>query len=357
MRHKKISSLLGAYYDGELKEKERIVVEKHLQECAECRSELNLIKEIDSLSSKPLHEPEKNYWSYFVERVKIRIFEREKEGVRKKEISLFFRPHFMRLGVAMASIILIAILSIFYVESLKSTKVKVLSQKESLPSEKIVEKDNEKILKPGETLTPGPKEKERKLSPSVKPEAEKSIAENLEKIEQVKERAEKVEEAESFEKKPILFERVKDEELSKEEEIYQRGLRFEKEGKYNEALKNYQSILYKYPSGKRAPQAQFQINTISSFQWDKSNEESSLRKKIKSWEDFIKNYPDSKLIPSAKKNLAEAYYQLAIFAKNQEEIEGAIMAIEDFLRICTEDKDREKFEKMLKEIMEIRRIP
>lgn len=71
------------------------------------------IKEIDSLSSKPFHEPEDNYWSSFAERVKIRIFEREKEGLSKKRLSLFFRPYFMRLTAAMALIILIAILSIF----------------------------------------------------------------------------------------------------------------------------------------------------------------------------------------------------------------------------------------------------
>lgn len=353
MRHKKIRSLLGTYYDGELKEKERIIVEKHLQECEECRSELNLIKEIDSLSSKPFHEPEDNYWSSFAERVKIRIFEREKESLGKKGLSLFFRPYFMRLTAAMASIILIAILSIFFVESLKSTKEKVLSQKESLPSEKIVEKAQEKILKPEETLTPRPEFGEKKLRPSSKSKTEELIAKNLEKIGQIGEmkKTEDVEKADSSGKRTILSERVKDERFLGEEEIYQRGLRFQKEGKYNEALENYQSILHNYPSGKRAPQAQFQINTISSSQWDKSDDESSLRKIIKSWQDFLKNYPDSKLIPLAKKNLAEAYYQLAITTKNQKDIEEAIMVIEDFLKVCTEDK--EKFEKMLKEIMEI----
>ncbi len=353
MRHKKIKSLLGAYYDGELEEKERIIIERHLEKCEECLSELNIIKEIELLSSEPVHEPGENYWNSFAGRVKRRISERE--VVEKRGVSLFLKPYFMRLTVALASIILIAILSIFYVESLKSTKEKVLSQQESLPAGQITEKEQEKILKPEETLAPRPEREEKKLPPASKPKNEELMAKKLEKIEQLEEmkKVEELEKTEASQREVVLFARAK-EGFSEEEEIYQKGLRFQEAGNYNEALKSYQSILYNYPSGKRASQAQFQINTISLSQWDKSNGKSYLRKKIEIWEDFIKKYPNSELIPSAKKNRAEAYYQLAIFTKNQKDIEEAVMAIEDFLKVCTEDKEREKFEKMLKEIKELR---
>ncbi|GEM_PF-4957012 len=355
MRHKKIKSLLGAYYDGELKDKERFIIEEHLEECVECRSELNLIKEIGSLSLELAHEPGENYWTSFAGRVQRRILERENK--KNAKFYLLLRPYFIRLTVTLTSIILIAILSIFYLENLKSPEKEALSQKESIPAENIMEKDKKKVLKPEETLVPRPEE-EKKIQPSSKPENRELIAKKLEKKEQVEEakKAEEVEKTESSEKGAILFEEAKEEKLSEvaEEEIYQKGLRFQEKGKYSEALENYQRILYNYPSGKRAPQAQFQINKISSSQLDKTNEESFLRKKIKSWEDFIKKYPDSELVPSAKMNLADSYYQLAILTKDKKDIEGATMAIEDFLKVCSDDKDKEKFEKMLKEIKEIR---
>jgi TolA-binding protein len=357
MKHKKIKSLLGAYYDGELKDKERFIIEEHLKECVECRSELNLIKEIGSLSLEPAHEPGENYWNSFAGRVQRRISEREKKEIKKADFSLLLRPNFIRLTATLTSIILIAILGIFYLESLKSPEKKALNQKESIQAESILEKDKKRVLKPEETLVQRPEE-EKKIQQPSKSENRELIARKLEKKERVEEvkKVEKVEKGESSEKEAILFTESKEEKLSEvaEEEIYQRGLRFQEEGKYSEALENYNRIIYNYPSGKRAPQAQFQINKISSSQLDKTNEESYLRKKIKSWEDFIKKYPGSELVPSAKMNLADSYYQLAILTKDKKDIEGATMAIEDFLKVCSDDKDKGKFEKMLKEIKEIR---
>lgn len=368
MKHKKIKSLLGAYYDGELKEKERIIIEKHLEECNECNYELSLLKRIEKLATNKTYEPGEDYWTSFPSRVKERISIREKEVLRRESSllkNIFLKPISVRFAGVIASILIIVIVSIFYYESFKLPSEISPSEKKSVPSsiKEQSKKTGEESLRKEKIQTVQSPQQMDKKKEAVILSSQKRLLETKKGEEQI--RIEKKAELISREEKKISDEKIvigKEEmqkvavakrslEVSSEEEkIYNEGLRLQQEGKYEKALENYQLILNNYPQGRRAPNAQFQINTISYSKLKKINED-SLREIIKSWEKFIEKYPDSEFIPSAKRNLAEAYYELAFLTRDKEDIEKAKMAMEDFLKLSTDEKER--FERMLEELKKL----
>ncbi len=362
MRHRKIKPLLGAYYDGELKEKERVIVERHLEECEECRSELNFLKKIEEIIIDKKYEPGEYYWASFPERVKERISKKESEFLKKAKTSIlkniFLRPVSMKLAGVIASITIIVIVSIFYYElklpfEIPSPEKKPVLLQKNAKSEELKKEIYSKEVPSFPILQQKDKEKEPTILSQEKGLSETKKGESQEKSLGLMATEEELflERKEEMKIRRIPMTKSLSEETSEEEKIYQEGLRLQQEGRYDEALKNYQYILYNYPSGKRAPNAQFQINTISSFKLKKFNE-NSLRQIIKSWEKFIVEYPDSEFIPSAKRNLTVAYYQLAILTMNKEDIEKAINALKDFLKLPTDERD--KFEGMLEELKKLK---
>ncbi len=372
MRHKKIKSLLGAYYDGELNERERIIIEKHLEECFECRSELNLLEKIEEIVIDKICEPEENYWTSFPERVKERISMRERGVLKKAKSSflknVFLRPVSMKLAGAIALITIIFILSIFYYENFKSPIGLSYPERKQVPShfkeqsEKVKEDTYGEEAQPLTSPQKMDKKKEiaisamdKKLS-ETKIEREQKEMLGVEKEEMAREEKRMAEEEIILEKKEeekmqrVSAPKSLSEEIPEEEKMYQEGLKLQQEGKYEEALQSYQFILYNYPKGRRAPNAQFQINTLSYSKLKKVNED-YLREIINSWKKFIEKYPDSEFIPSAKRNLGEACYQLAFLTRNKEDIEEAIKVLEDLLKLSTDEK--EKFERMVEELKKI----
>lgn len=62
MKCKKVRKKLVAYIDEELKEKQRLLVERHLLECTECRKEADLLnKTFYFLKNQQPLEPSKNF--------------------------------------------------------------------------------------------------------------------------------------------------------------------------------------------------------------------------------------------------------------------------------------------------------
>lgn len=66
MKHEEIKSLIAAYLEDELDEKDRALVEAHLRDCAECRAEaveLNQLEEV--LNQMELKKPSKDIWDVY----------------------------------------------------------------------------------------------------------------------------------------------------------------------------------------------------------------------------------------------------------------------------------------------------
>jgi predicted anti-sigma-YlaC factor YlaD len=68
MDHRKIKELISSYHDGELDSSQREMIEKHLQQCEECRREYEEMGRFEEVMQKmqfkkPYKEVWESYWS------------------------------------------------------------------------------------------------------------------------------------------------------------------------------------------------------------------------------------------------------------------------------------------------------
>ena len=78
MNHQKIKELISSYNDGELNQEQKKKVEKHLEDCPECRKELEEMRKFEEVMSqmelkKPPGEVWKRYWASVYNRLERRI--------------------------------------------------------------------------------------------------------------------------------------------------------------------------------------------------------------------------------------------------------------------------------------------
>lgn len=78
MDHQKIKELISPYYEGELNEEEKELVERHLKECSECKKEFEEMRKFEEVMGKmelkkPPKETWKMYWSSVYNRLERRI--------------------------------------------------------------------------------------------------------------------------------------------------------------------------------------------------------------------------------------------------------------------------------------------
>jgi len=74
MKHQEYKKLLVGYLDGELKNKERELIENHLKKCPECQEELKEFKKLRGVMmsmkyQKPGDEVWENYWKSIYNRL------------------------------------------------------------------------------------------------------------------------------------------------------------------------------------------------------------------------------------------------------------------------------------------------
>lgn len=135
--------LLSGYIDNELDEKEKILVEDHLQTCPVCQQELEELKRLDSyLKTREIEEPSRE----FIFGLNRRVMERVRKKPRIKSIFVWrFTPIFV--PVAAAVLVLIVLINtqpptkivgtdnrIYYSEIKIAEKTKALKSKTALPS-------------------------------------------------------------------------------------------------------------------------------------------------------------------------------------------------------------------------------
>ena len=119
MNHAEMQDALGAYADGELDAARRSALDAHLASCAECRSELEALRELDSaIHSQPVPDPGPQYWSRFAERVAAHTeSQAAPEGVRFYErLTGWLFPHerfaWARAATALAACTLLVTLGL-----------------------------------------------------------------------------------------------------------------------------------------------------------------------------------------------------------------------------------------------------
>jgi predicted anti-sigma-YlaC factor YlaD len=66
MRHDEIKKMICLYHDGELDEKDRKIVEQHIEECQECRKEFEEMKKLEEvMDTMELKQPSKEAWEKY----------------------------------------------------------------------------------------------------------------------------------------------------------------------------------------------------------------------------------------------------------------------------------------------------
>ncbi|MCK5033644.1 MAG: tetratricopeptide repeat protein [Calditrichia bacterium] len=88
------------------------------------------------------------------------------------------------------------------------------------------------------------------------------------------------------------------------------------DGKYDESVNNFQSLLENYPEGQNTPNAMFMIGFIC------ANHSEKLDEAKKYYNMFMEKYPDHELVSSAKyelETLGKDINELDIFKKIEEE--------------------------------------
>ena len=66
MDHQKIKELISSYYDEELDEEQKKLVERHLEECSECRKEFEEMGKFEEVMSRmALKKPPKEAWQMY----------------------------------------------------------------------------------------------------------------------------------------------------------------------------------------------------------------------------------------------------------------------------------------------------
>jgi predicted anti-sigma-YlaC factor YlaD len=74
MDHEKLKKLVSSYADGELSGEERAVVEKHLEECSECRQAIREMEDLrKEMNKMGLREPPEEVWKVYTESVYNRL--------------------------------------------------------------------------------------------------------------------------------------------------------------------------------------------------------------------------------------------------------------------------------------------
>jgi len=102
---KKVKQKLGAYLDGELKKRERELIEEHLKKCADCRQKLTLFSQLSKTLKKWKEvgysdEFEANLW----QRISL---EKEKKGSFR---NIFWQAEQILLPVGIAIILIVGVI-------------------------------------------------------------------------------------------------------------------------------------------------------------------------------------------------------------------------------------------------------
>ena len=74
MDHEKLKELVSSYLDGELGQEERELVERHLEECPECRQAHREMSELgEVMGTMAIKDPPKEVWRMYTESVYNRL--------------------------------------------------------------------------------------------------------------------------------------------------------------------------------------------------------------------------------------------------------------------------------------------
>ncbi len=111
-RNKDIKGLLPAYLEQGLGDAEKLRIEKHLETCEDCRTELSLLR---AMAAEPVPDPGEAFWAQMPSGIYRQVQER-RPGTKRPDVSALWRGLFMpRWAWATAAVAFAAVFSWFFV--------------------------------------------------------------------------------------------------------------------------------------------------------------------------------------------------------------------------------------------------
>ena len=150
-----ISKLLEKYFDREVTDEERSIVEGHLQGCRTCQEALKTMEGLRHLIKAPVDEADRQEDFYGVwQKIERRIQQEEKsawkESIRQRlDLTPLFRKRVWIPAAAAIAILLMVLTPYFYKKTLSSSETSVVEYVESQTHNVMVyelEKDNVTVI-------------------------------------------------------------------------------------------------------------------------------------------------------------------------------------------------------------------
>jgi outer membrane protein assembly factor BamD len=118
------------------------------------------------------------------------------------------------------------------------------------------------------------------------------------------------------------------------------GLAFEKQGKFNEAIEAYKTVLVKYPNDPIAADAQYQIGYAYQKQTREGTYDPGLSTKAReAYEDFNARFPNSEKVKQANENIkvlsggqTRSSYEIAKFYDKQKQYKAAVIYYNEVIK-------------------------
>ena len=156
--------LLSGYLDGELDEKQRIEVEKHLKECQVCKDALKELKQVDDyIRTQEFEEPSRE----FIFGLNRRIAERIKKKTKSRFFVFRYTPVFAPAAVAI--LILVVLINLSQQKRLIGIDDRILYAEIAVRKKLDLQIPEPKVVKglAGEVEITTKKETERLLRPAI----------------------------------------------------------------------------------------------------------------------------------------------------------------------------------------------
>jgi hypothetical protein len=401
LRCEEFNELIHLFWDGELDERRKEELQKHLSTCNRCKEKLALLESIEKgAKGIKIKEPSQEYWDTFSDRVRERILAQKEESFSFKLKKVFdniftFSPMKIKIAAGVVSIVFVFIVGRLYMD---------YRGKEIVPSKIMMEKikkptspgDLKEMAKPKGVRIPQ-EEKIEKKGRIVPPKEESQLGEaltsgvegkgekmptqaELRKMEippeaKAQKEEKSVPSSELFEKPPASkiipeeepkIEVLKSEDRTTSAPAISTGAGEENVTPPEKRGMNVESIPQKEIAkrGEAETSSGFQAGVIGVTKYYEVNNEKvpdlkyenpflrkdELRKIIDTWNKYIEKNPKDSLTNEGYIQVAIGYYLLSKLTKDQSLISKGIELLEKYEKQVTDLKTKENLNKKLKEL-------
>jgi len=194
----RFDKLINLFLDGRLAQSQEQELKEHLSRCKDCREKLPFLQSVEQKAKQiKATEPSEEYWDAFSSRVREKIIARQEEssalGLKKLLEGIFsFSPLKVKVAAGVISLVFVFVVGKLYLEYrgehiLPSREAAQLKEQPKLermdeelkeqpsPREEIGEEAPSTLKKP-EAVEQGVAERGKRVLPSSKPAAEKTVS-------------------------------------------------------------------------------------------------------------------------------------------------------------------------------------